>query len=203
MLPATSGRVAAPITMVIEREITLQDLHRLISAPITVTAPPVIQKLTARHHACARLLAAGKSAIAVAALSNYTPQRIRDLQKDPAFKELVATYQSQFSEAEMGDEIRIREKARNLAEMAIDEMTERLEDDDKRGRIPFVSLVQVAGDQLDRTVLPKKSAQPQINTPTQITFNIAGNGNVREQKQLEPPTIDQGDNHGNSGNNSG
>lgn len=191
MIPVPSrGRIAEPIVMTVVRDLTLMDIHRLVTEPITVTAPPTLQKITATHHSIARLLAGGKSAAAVAILCNRTPQRVRDLQKDPAFKELVAFYESNYSEAELGDEIRLRGKARNLAELAMDELTDRLEDDSKRTKIPAVTLVQLAGDQLDRTVLPKKTAVPITTTPQQITFNIAGQGR-QETKQIEPKTIDQ------------
>jgi len=192
MLPVPNrGRIAEPIVMTVVRDLTLEDIHRLVTEPITVSAPPTLQKLTATHHAMARLLASGKSAAQVAVLCNKTPQRVRDLHtKDPAFKELVAFYQSNYSEAELGDEMRLREKARNLAELAMDELADRLEDDSKRSKIPAVTLVQLAGDQLDRTVLPKKTAQPTAVVPQAITFNIGGQGRV-EPKTIEPKTIDQ------------
>lgn len=192
MIPVPSrGRIAEPITMTVVRDLTLADIHRLVTEPITISAPPTLQKITATHHAMARLLASGKSAAAVAVLCNKTPQRVRDLaSKDPAFKELVAYYQANYSEAELGDEMRLREKARNLAELAMDELQDRLEDDTKRSKIPAVTLVQLAGDQLDRTVLPKKTATPPTVAPQQITFNIAGQGRM-EPKAIEPKTIDQ------------
>ena len=190
MIPDGSGRIANPITMTVVRELTSDDIFRLVSEPITVSAPPLLQKLTSSHHAMARLVASGKSATQIAILCNKTPQRVRDLTKDPAFKELVAVYQEQISAAEITDEVRLREKARNIAEMALDEISERMEDDDKRAKIPFAELRQVAGDTLDRTVLPKKTAVSASIPPQNITFNIAGNGPVRETKQLDSPIIE-------------
>lgn len=173
-IPARQGRIALPIVMSVERELTDADIHRLVTQPIERSAAPPLQRLRAPHHAAARLVAAGKSAVEVGILVGRTPQRINDLKNDPAFKELVAYYADQISNSEIADEARLRHKLTTLAEDAVDELQERIENDESRKRLPASELRQIAELGLDRTVAPPKTANTTTSTPPQITFNIGG-----------------------------
>ena len=172
MIPPSRGRIASPFVVSVVRELNMSDIYRLSSIEITKTAPPPLQRLKATHHAAARLLASGKSSVDVALLVGRTPQRIRDLQKDPAFTELVAYYHDQITETELEDTVRLRAKLVNIAEAAVDEIDERLDSDEKRAKIPIGELRQIAEMGLDRTVAPPKTATPVANAPQNITFNI-------------------------------
>lgn len=168
------------IAFEVERELTALDLTTLASAPREEAprqspAPP-LQRITARHHHTARLVAAGVPAVEVALVVGLTAQRVRDLQLDPAFQELVAYYFSQKTEADIADEQRFQARLKHLAESAMIELDERLEDPAKRARIPVGELRQIAALGADRTVAPPKQAQGATVIPTQITFNIAGRG---------------------------
>lgn len=55
---------------------------------------PALKRITARHRQVARLLAAGNSIIDVAHVMDYTPTRISQLVRDPAFEELIAFYEA-------------------------------------------------------------------------------------------------------------
>lgn len=177
------------MTFNVVRDLTAEDLFQLLSEPITASAPPTLQKITSNHHAMARLIASGKSSQQVAILCNRTPQRIRDLTRDPAFKELVSFYENQISDAEINDEVRLRNKLVTVAETAVDEIEERLDDPERRAKIPVSELRQIATMGLDRTVAPPKTAIPMNTAPQNITFNIAGNGPARDIKTIESVKI--------------
>lgn len=55
--------------------------------------PTQIQRLSERHHALARCLAAGLSVADACAVTGYTPSRVSILKGDPSFEELIAFYQ--------------------------------------------------------------------------------------------------------------
>lgn len=179
MLPKTSGRIALPLVFSVVRELNSIDLLRLVTETVERSAPPSIQKLTARHHTAARLLASGKSCTEVAILVSRTPQRIRDLQSDPTFSELVSYYHDQIKEESLSDSVRLQHKLVTLAEDALEEIDDRLSNDEKRSAIPISELRQIAAMGLDRTVAPPKTATPVTTPPQQITFNI-GQQTIKE-----------------------
>lgn len=72
------------------RVLTVEDLTRLAEPK---PRKPVVARLKARHHTMARLVAAGLSNKAVAAVMGYTPARICHFTNDPSFLELVRHYQ--------------------------------------------------------------------------------------------------------------
>ena len=174
MIPVKSGRVAQPITLTAVRELSRADLLRLATEPSAPVAAPALQRLRAPHHAAARLLAAGKSAMEVAVIVGRTPQRIRDLQKDPTFQELVAYYADQITTADISDASRLNRKLNIIAESAAEEIIDRLSDPVRMERVPMSELRQLTEMGADRTTNPPKTAVPVSVAPQHITFNIAG-----------------------------
>jgi hypothetical protein len=71
----------------------------------------------------ARLIAQGKSAVEVGAITGYTPARVRTLQTDPAFQELLSHYELQ----EVSANADITAQIRHLALSAASTLQERLE----------------------------------------------------------------------------
>src|SRR5882762_7972928 len=120
------GALAAPLSIEVIRELTPEDLKDLLNAPRTDV--PVLQKLTARHHRQAALLAEGKSNNEVAAICGTTAQRVVQLKQDPAFKNLMSYYEDQIITLQLEDSARLRDKLIDMSEMAVDEIVERLED---------------------------------------------------------------------------
>lgn len=182
MIPISQGKIALPLSLSVERELTAEDLFRLATEPVERSSPPSLQKLKTIHHIAARLLATGKSCSEVAMVVNRTPQRIRDLQSDPAFAELVEYYSNQLADSVMDDAARLQSKLIIAGEMAVDEIVDRLGDDAQLAQIGIGELRQLAATTLDRTVAPPKQAQTAIQPPQQITFNIGG----QTQPQLKP-----------------
>jgi DNA-binding CsgD family transcriptional regulator len=54
---------------------------------------PALRRITARHRHTARLIASGYTLVDVAREMDYTPTRISQLVRDPAFEELVAFFE--------------------------------------------------------------------------------------------------------------
>ena len=76
-------------------ELSLEDLEAFKSPVVVKKVGPPIERITQLHHLQARLLAEGKSVTLVAASLGTSVERLKVLQNDPTFCELVAYYQSQ------------------------------------------------------------------------------------------------------------
>ena len=158
--------------MEVVRELTAEDLRALRTPAACASGPPPLQKLRASHHQQAKLLAEGKKIVEVAAIVGVTPERIHQLQHDPAFIELVAYYQDQIMSAALDDARRVQGKLVDIAEMAVDELSERLEDEGARKAMPIGELRKIAEMGLDRTVAPPKATSSAPPPPTAITLNF-------------------------------
>lgn len=119
----TRGRAAKAIPVTVKRPLVPEDLEYLNTRERGSTAPP-IKKLRDRHHALAKCLAQGMEDGDAAILCNYDPSRVSILKSDPAFKELVAFYRKAVQEEYRG----IHEKLAGVANDALDEITDRLEE---------------------------------------------------------------------------
>jgi len=185
MIPSR-GRPGLTLLMSIQRELTAVDLIRLSTSPRTHVGAPVLQRLKANHHAAARLIASGLSAVEVAHQVGLTPQRVRDLERDdPAFKDLVENYYRQMqSDAVVETSRRVNEKLVILAESSVDILLERVDDPAKVEAMPTSEIRQIAQLGLDRTVAPPKTATPAVVVPTHVTFNMGA-------RDIRPKTIDQ------------
>lgn len=180
IVPRRGRSTAEALTIEFVRPLTAADLVELGSTPAQKLGPPPLKKLGAIHQKAAQLVAAGHSDTEVALAVGRTPQRIRDLKVDPSFAELVAIYASEREERLADAQQRIDVGLINIAELSLDEITERLEDPARVAKMPTSELRQLLQMASDRTVAPPKVAQTQREAPTQITFNIAGRG-------LSPP----------------
>lgn len=158
--------------MSVTRQLTKEDILRLALEPKVKVGAPVLQKLRASHHRAALELARGKDAIEVATIVGRTPQRIRDLLKDPAFNNLVAYYQDQIIETVVDQAQDVQEAWVDIVQVAQAEILDRLEDPAKLAGIPIGELRQLATAGSDRTVAPPKQATPMINAPEKVTFDI-------------------------------
>jgi len=181
------GPTMAPLVLEIVRDLCPMDLEQLVMKNADGqdhrVGPPPLQKIRAIHHRQALLIAQGKTIKDAAVIVGSTPQRITQLLNDPAFKDLVQYYQDQILTREFEDTVRIHHKTNDLGEMAIDELRERLEDDERRKTIPTQEIRKIAFDALDRTSLPPKSTTNTQLTPTTITLNFGGRGIDKKDEQ--------------------
>jgi hypothetical protein len=178
------GAIAEPLLMEVERELTREDLTRLGDAP--KVSVPILQKLRATHHRQAQLLAKGHSPTEVAAIVGCTVQRLVQLQVDPTFTELVSYYQDQIMSAMIQDSARLADKLVDLGELAVDELRERMEDDDKRKNMQTGNVLKIAEFAMDRTVAPPKATTNAQAAPSAITINFG-----TPLRVVEPLTSDQ------------
>jgi hypothetical protein len=186
----TPGRQAKPLIIEIVRELTPQDMETLSTAK--TVGPPPIQKLRAIHHRQAQLLASGRKITEVSAIVGTTPTRLQQLLVDPGFMDLMAYYQDQIISSDLEDTARLRDKLVDVAELALDEMRDRLEDNSQRKAMPMGELRQAAIMGLDRTVAPPKATQNAPTVPSAITLNFGASpiDLSHHSAGIESPTID-------------
>lgn len=96
----TIGRASRPITAVEVRDLTETDLMAL--GEERGIKPLPLKRLSERHHALARTLAAGTPSGEAALCVGLTPSRVSILIDDPAFQELVSFYRSNVDAAWVG-----------------------------------------------------------------------------------------------------
>src|SRR5215469_2745692 len=169
------GRPGMTLLMTVRRELTHEDVMRLATQGKAKVAAPMIQRLRASHHRAAREIAQGKDANEVATLVGRTPQRIRDLMKDPAFTNLVTYYHEQYTETTIDQAQTLQETWIDIAQLATDEIIDRLEDPSTLKTIPVAELRQLATTGSDRTVAPPLQATPVAQPPITVTFNMGLN----------------------------
>ncbi len=191
MLPKR-GRPGIALLMSTERQLDARDIFQLAQGqvdgqPVGRKGPPMVQRLKARHHAAARLLAAGLTIRQVSIKTGYTAQRIGDMQRtDPAFQNLIGYYKDMITELDLDDAREMEGMWRGIGLEALDEIQERLSDDKKREQIPIGELRQLATAAADRTDSPIKAAQPNVVTPQKITIKLG-------PRDIQPKLIEHED----------
>lgn len=183
------GRAGKILDFEIERELTHEDLMRLVlEGKKQRGSVSVLQRLKATHLMAARLIAQGLSATEVALQVGRTPQRIRDLCSDPTFMNEVAIYQNQIASAGIDETIEMQGVLKDVGRTALEELQDRLDDPKKLALIPESELRHIAAMTLDRTIAPPKTAQPIVSTPTHITFNM-GNRDIRPRDESKDSKV--------------
>lgn len=138
------------------RDLTAEDIQSLAKRAAYGSQPgQLIQKLRAPHHTLARLVAEGKSHPECSAITGYGVEYVVMLERDPAFKELVAYYKEQVSAAY----INVHERLATLGATAMEILQERLTDDEQVKKMSVGALRELMNDALDRSVAPSKVGQ--------------------------------------------
>jgi hypothetical protein len=139
----TRGRAASAVEFEVIGELTEVDLSLLDEEKGSKT--PAVKRLSERHHALARHLAAGLKIGEAAAVCGYDISRVSILKDDPAFKELVKFYTETVDAAYAG-------MHETLAGMSLDAallLRERMEDTPEK--MKTAELLEVAKLGADRT----------------------------------------------------
>jgi hypothetical protein len=158
-----AGRPSKPLEAEVLRPITEADLALADTLDVS-SAPPPLKRLTDRHHALARLLAAGTPEGEAALILNYDQSRISILKHSPAFQELLQLYRSEVD----------REFATTLEHMsgmtkdALVELRERLEDEPEK--FSNRELLSIVTDMVDRADVDGGDAK----LPTRIEIVAGG-----------------------------
>lgn len=109
----TTGRASKPFSAELERELDLDDMATLLEEK--GVAAPAIAQLRERHHALARLIAEGRRPGEAAILCRYSQSRMSILLADPAFRELIAHYQTLVNEEFVDFQAKLAELALDAA----------------------------------------------------------------------------------------
>jgi hypothetical protein len=123
--PSGRGKRGAVVQAQIRRPLTKADVDALWALPeggLSSVTPP-LQRIRFQHHSLARLLAEGRTHQEASLITGFSPSRISILQKDPAFKDLLASYKG------MTDEVyvNVHERLAALGMNTIEELQERLD----------------------------------------------------------------------------
>ncbi len=139
-----AGRPRKPLEAEAVRPLEQADLE-LASTVERNSQPPAIKRITDRHHALARLLAAGTPEGEAALILGYDNSRVSILKQSPAFQELLDLYRAEVD----------REFATTLDHMAglsrdaLLELRERIEEEPEK--FSNRELLSVVNEMVDRS----------------------------------------------------
>lgn len=168
-LPAQRRSTRAnPWQVTYAREIGPEELvllHSVSQLPTNSKAP--LARLAAPHHTLAQMLAEGQEPIVVSRISGYTVARIRTLQNDPAFAELITFYAEQKVMAEND----VQKAIAHVGMTATQILQERLEDEPESFSNKDLLALQTA--QLDRTGHgPQSKRTVEISDPRNVLSEL-------------------------------
>lgn len=115
------GATAAAPTFV--REIVPEDVPQILARPAAPPADRPMLRIRHQHHMAAKLLADGRPPAEISLITGYSTARLGQLQKDPAFAELLAHYKDQSVERWLN----VHERLASLGIAVTEELMERLE----------------------------------------------------------------------------
>lgn len=146
-IPARIGpNRGSELEFAIKRQLDEADLERIL-APGRVDVPvPDRQRMRARHHQLAMLIASGEKPGVAASMMGYAGATVSILQNDPAFKHLVRVYREGAEEKYQT----LHKRAAHLGEAVLDEIQSRL--DDKAEKFTIHELSELAKNMLGYSV---------------------------------------------------
>ena len=142
---AGPGRLPSRLEVSYVRDLNEADFALMAETPLGST-PPAIKRLTDRHHALARLLAAGTPEGEAALILNYDLSRVSILKNSPAFQELLALYRGEVNR----EFATVLDHMAGISRDALVILRDRLEDNEDR--FSNNELMKIATDFTDRTV---------------------------------------------------
>lgn len=166
------GRRQEPLTFAVVRE--LRDSDLVLLASNASIKPIEIKKLSERHHALARLIAAGTRPYEAAAITGYHPTRVSVLLTDPTFQELVEFYRDKVD----GQFLDVMDQIAGLSKDALLELRSRLEDNPEEFTIK--ALQEVITMTLDRS-----GYGPTHKQITEVNINLAARLEEGRRRALE------------------
>lgn len=168
MAPVRSSVKVKPWQLEFAREIGPEELvllHSVSKLPTNSKAP--LAKLRAPHHTLAQMLVEHNDVIVVSRVTGYSTARIRTLQADPAFDELVQFY----AENKVHAEHDVQKSIAHVGMTATQILQERLEEEPESFSNKDLLALQTA--QLDRTGHgPQSKKTIEINDPKHVLAEI-------------------------------
>lgn len=190
--PAPMAAVRVPTTASYARDLTDADIAALSVLPRGGSPLKPLERLRSSHHALAKCLATGMRPNQAALVTGYSVDRIRSLDRDPTFGQLVAEYRQ-----EMGDTMAdLAIRMRGVSLDALEELHDRLLS--KPEEFSTGMLLDVVKAMADRTGYGTNSTMnvnlnlPTIDRPKQENMEDFLERRRREidapLARLEPPT---------------
>lgn len=172
------NRPAEGLEFEVVRELVAGDLE-LLEGNKGTKAPPLVKRLSERHHALARNLAAGMKDQAAAAITGYVVTTVSILKTDPAFQELIKFYQSDI-QAQYAD---LHENLAGLSKDALIVLRERLEETpEKISTAQLMDLTKMGADRVGHG--------PSQKTEVNVNVNLASRLEEARKRVAERRTIE-------------
>lgn len=173
-LVGRAGRSGKALSLQVLGELTARDVDSLRED--RGTAPAVLKKLRDRHHSAARLLAQGMDNAQIAAITGYDPARISIFKSDPSFQDLIQHYRR----VENSLEADFAQRAESIALTAMNEIADRLEDEEAAAGLSVPTLLEITKVMADRA----GHAPEQRNFNTNVNIGTGrGLSGARERLQ--------------------
>lgn len=184
VLRPARGRPPKEFFATYTRDLSAADLAAL-SLPRS-TAPRSLVRIHASHHSLARCLAAGMKPAQAGLVTGYSASRMSILQNDPAFRALVADYQTE-AKSVFAD---LAERMNDLSLDAIEILQERLHEAPEGFTIPvLLDLVKTFADRTGHGPgqdVNVKMSLDLIDRPPRENFE---EWKARREKELEPEPV--------------
>lgn len=146
------GRPRLQVASNVLRDLEEEDVRAVAAAPHLPPALPTLTRIRESHRELARVLARGASNVEASVETGYSTQTISNLQKDPAFQELLVYFAQQHDQELLDAQKRLA----MLGVDALEEIHERLKANPDAFNVQ--SLLDIMKSTLDRSVAPSKSA---------------------------------------------
>lgn len=165
--------VEKPLSHKLAGPVSAEDWAYAQTAPRETAIFPV-EKIKAKHHTIARLVAQGRTTVEIANIMSMDRNRLDVLTVDPAFKELVAFYIEKHGE--IFDDAAHR--MQSLLTDTLEELQERMEDEKARKALGHDELMKQFGEMADRTGFGKQTKSMNVN----VNVGVAGRLEAARQR---------------------
>lgn len=159
------GRKAKPVEAAVVRALEPEDVGLLVEME-KGSKPSALKRISERHHALARNLAAGMSPGEAAIVCGYDLSRVSILQADPTFKELLEFYRKDVDATYRG----LHERLFGLAMDAAEELSVRLEEEPEK--VSVGQLLEVVKMGADRTGHGPQSTSTNLNVNVDLANRL-------------------------------
>lgn len=178
------GRAAQPLVAEVVRELTEDDLASTQLEGRAKTEG--IRSLRDRHHALAKALVDGIGETEAGIICGYTPSRVSILKADKTFQELMSFYRLDKAAGYR----EMHEKLAGLGSDAVDEITERLENEPEE--ISMGQLLEISKLALDRSGFgPQSSVQVNHKVGLADKLELARKRALQAQRPMLDITPDE------------
>lgn len=177
-LPANGGRPPKMLEIGVVRALGVDDILFLTTAESGGTYRP-LQRIRASHHNIAILLSQGKDPVEVSRIMGRSPSNIRKLMDDPAFKNLMAFYNSQGEQAREDMLLQLKD----LGQSAMAQLQEDLENHpEKFDKKDLMRIVEVT---MDRVGMGPTKTVKTLNTADAIRELVKKKEEERKGKVID------------------